>query len=428
MIGILGIVVLLLLIMLRVPIAFTFFAVGFVGTWIVKGINPAINVLGTSPFQTLQQTGWTVIPLFVCMGALTQYTGIASEFFEGVKRWIGHFRGGLLYSIIMANTAFGACCGAIIAAVVTFSSISLPETRKAKYSDTITLGCIVTSGVLSALVPPSLLFVIYAMLTQNSVLDLFMAGIIPGFLLAVLYGITTFILTRINPSLAPATPKTSWAERIKGLPLLLSISFLFVFMIGGMYVGMFTPTEAGGMGALIVLLIAAIKRKLSWSAIKQSSLETVSVVVMIGMLIIGANIFNVFLAITGVPQAIASFLTSISTSPWSIMIIVLTVYIIIGFFLDVTAAVILTLPMFYPALVSAGWNPIHIGVLIVFTIIIGGITPPFGMTVFALSGTTKIPAAQIFRGALPYLGALFACIILILIFPELSLWIPSSMK
>lgn len=426
-IGIIGVIVMLILLLHRVPISFTFFIVGFFGLWITKNFNAAINAVGTTPFQTMQQSGWTVVPLFVLMGFLTQYSGFASGFFEGVRRWLGHFRGGLLYSLVVANTAFGACCGSTTAAIVTFQSIALPETRKYHYDDKITLGCIATTSVLSALVPPSLLFVIYAMLTSNSVLNLFMAGLIPGIVLAVAFGVVVFIWTRINPNIAPSIPKATMKERLQGTPGMAGITLLFLAIIIGMYFGIVTPSEAGGAGCVVILVMALIRRKMTLKNFKQALLDTVTTVCMIGMLVMGANVFNVFLSITGVPQMVASALTSITTSPVGIMLIVVALYIVLGCFLDVTAAVILTLPMFYPAIVGAGWDPIHFGVIIVFVLVIGGVTPPFGMSVFTLSGASKVPASKIFRGVLPFLAALIICTILVIFVPGLSTWLPSTM-
>lgn len=426
-IGVIGVVVMLVLLLLRVPISFTFFIVGFVGLWLTKSFTAAINAVGTTPFQTMQQSGWTVVPLFVLMGFLTQYSGFASGFFEGVRRWVGHFRGGLLYSIIVANTAFGACCGSTTAAIVTFQSICLPETRKYQYDDKITLGCIASTSVLSALVPPSLLFVIYAMLTSTSVLNLFMAGMIPGILLAILFGVVVFIWTRFNPEIAPPIKKATMKERIQGTPGMAGIMLLFIAIILGMYFGIVTPSEAGGAGCVIILVMSLIKRTMTFSNFKHALRDTVSTVCMIGMLVMGANVFNVFLSITGVPQLVASILTGLTDSSIGVMLIVVALYIVLGCFLDVTAAVILTLPMFYPAITAAGWDPIHFGVIIVFVLVIGGISPPFGMSVFTLAGASKVPAGKIFRGVWPFLLALVVCTLIIIFVRDLSLWLPSTM-
>ena len=426
-IGVIGVIVMLILLLHRVPISFTFFIVGFVGIWVTKSLTAAINTVGTTPFQTMQQSGWTVVPLFVLMGFLTQYSGFASGFFEGVRRWIGHFKGGLLYSIIVANTAFGACCGSTTAAIVTFQSICLPETRKYNYDDKITLGCIASTSVLSALVPPSLLFVIYAMLTSTSVLNLFMAGLLPGILLAILFGVVVFIWTRFNPSIAPSIKKATMKERLQGTPGMAGIMLLFIAIILGMYFGIVTPSEAGGAGCVVIFLMSLIKRTMTFAKLKNALMDTVTTVCMIGMLVVGANVFNVFLSITGVPQLVASVLTGLTDSSIGVMMIVVVLYVILGCFLDVTAAVILTLPMFYPAITAAGWDPIHFGVIIVFVLVIGGISPPFGMSVFTLAGASKVASGKIFRGVIPFLAAMLICTLIVIFIPELSVWLPSTM-
>ncbi len=428
-IGYLGIALIFVLMFLGMPIAFSFIAVGFFGVLVVKGLGPALNVMGTNPFQTMTLYAWTCVPLFIFMGYLAQYTGIAEEFYEGVRRWIGRFRGGLAHAIIVANTAFGACTGDSIGAAVTFCTVSLPEMRKYKYDDALTIGSVAAGALLSALIPPSLGFIIYGVITEISIGKLFIAGVFPGLILAALYAGVVYIWCRINPVVGPPGPRTTWREKMGAAPGMWSIALVFVVIIGGLYLGVFTPTEAGAAGAFVVLVLGLARRKLNWQKFKTAGIEAGVTVGMVAFLLVGAMVFNVFLAVTGMPMAIARAVVGLTESPLLTMVIIIAIYFILGCFLDILAIVILTVPIFFPIAINAGWDPILFGVVIVIMMMTGSITPPFGIVVYALSGAAKdIPLFRVFRGAVPFVIALFICLALVIAFPQISLFLPGTMR
>jgi C4-dicarboxylate transporter, DctM subunit len=426
--GFIGLIVFFVIMFLGVPISFSFIAVGVFGVMWVKGLGPGLSLIATNPFQTMTMYAWTCVPLFVFMGYLAQHTGIAEEFYEGVRRWVGQFRGGLAHAIIVANTGFGACTGDSIGAAVTFCTVSLPEMRKYKYQDNLTLGCVAASASLSQLIPPSLSFIVYGVLTQNSIGRLFMAGVFPGLVLAFLFLFVVFIWVRVIPLAGPAGPKTTWKEKIGAAPGMWSIILIFVVILGGLYLGIFTPTEAGGAGAAVVFLIAILRRKLTWKGLKTAGLGAGSTVAMVAFLLIGAMVFNTFLAITGVPQAIAKSVVSVTQSPLILMLIVIVIYFILGCFLDILAIVILTVPIFYPILMHAGWDPILTGVIIVVMMMLGSLTPPFGINVYAIRGVVKdVPLFKIFSGTIPFIGAFVVLVVLLLVFPQIATFLPGVM-
>lgn len=426
--GFLGLIAFFLLMFLGVPISFSFIGIGVVGVMVVKGIAPGLNIIATNPFQTMTMYAWTCVPLFVLMGYLSQFTGIAEEFYDGVRKWVGHIRGGLAHAIIIANAGFGACTGDSIGAAVTFVTISLPEMRKYKYSDYLTFGCVAVGASLSQLIPPSISFIIYGVLTQNSIGKLFMAGIFPGILLTVLLSTIVYILIKINPDAGPAGPKTTWAEKIKAAPGMWSIILIYLVILGGLYLGIFTPTEAGAAGALVVLLIGLFRRKLTWQGLKQAGLNAGTTVAMVAFLLIGAMVFNTFLAITGVPQAIANFVANLEVSHAVLMTIIILIYIVLGSFLDILSIVILTIPIFYPIIIKIGFDPITFGVVIVLLMMIGSLSPPFGINVYAMKGAVKdVELFSIFRGTMPFLTAFIIMLLIVLMYPPLTLYLPSVM-
>lgn len=427
-IGIIGILLAFFLMFMRMPIALAFSAVGFGGILYLRGFGAALSALGTIPYSIMTQYIWTVAPLFILMGYITMNTRLAEEFYQGVGKWIGHLKGGLASTIVIGSAGFGAASGDVIGAAVTFSAISIPEMRKYKQADSLTLGTVAAGSNLSILIPPSLAFILYGAITEVSIGRLFIAGIIPGILQALLFIAVIYIECTLDPELAPPAPKCTWSERFQASIGMWALIFLFGVIIGGMYIGIFTPTEAAAVGSFIVIVLGIIRKKLSWTGFKESIRNSGVTSAMVGFLLVGTMIFNLFLVISGLPQTIASVITSLPLSPMMIMIMILFVYFLLGTFMDALAMVLLTVPIFFPIIVNLGFDPIHFGVLICIMMTIGHITPPFGIVIFAMSAVAPdVPLFKIFRGAMPFLGAMVVCLILVLLIPEIALWLPEKM-
>ena len=427
-VGIIGIIVSFILMFLRMPIALAFAVTGFLGIWYIRGLNAAFSAIGTIPYSTMTMYIWTVAPLFIMMGYMTMKSKLAEEFYDGVRKWIGHFRGGLATTIIFGSTGFGAASGDVIGAAVTFTAISLPEMRKFNYSDALTLGTVAAGSNLSILIPPSLAFILYGAITEVSIGKLFIAGIFPGILLSLLFIAVIYIECVIDPDIAPPAPKYSWRERLGASMGMWAIIVLFIIIIGGLYIGIFTPTEAAAVGAFAVIVLGLIRSNLGWQDFKEAVQVTGVTTAMVGFLLIGTMIFNLFLVVSGVPQKIAATIIGLSFSPMVIMGMILFVYFILGTFMDALAMVLLTVPIFFPIIVKLGFDPVHFGVLISIMMTIGHITPPFGIVCFAMSAVARdVPLFVIFRGAAPFLIAMFVCLILVLFIPDIALFLPKLM-
>lgn len=428
-IGLIGLVVVFVLLFLRMPIALAFLSTGFFGLWFLKGSGAALNILGTVPFTTASMYVWTTVPLFVFMGYLAEQTKIAEEFYEGVRRWVGHFRGGLATTVIIGNTAFGACTGDSISASVTFLTVSLPEMRKYGYADTLTLGSIASGSILAVLIPPSLPFIIVGALTETSIGKLFIAGIFPGLLLTLLYIVTIYILCLRNPLIGPPGPKTNFREKMGGALGMWSLIVVFAVIIGGLYLGVFSPTEAGAAGAFVVLILGLARRKLNWQLFKRALQSTGETVPLIGLLVVGTMVFNRFLVMSGGTVAIAKFLSGITESPVVFLLIIVVVYLVLGCFIDALSLTLLSVPILFPVVVQLGINPIQFAVVFVIITALGTLTPPFGIVVFAMSGAAKdVPLYTIFRGVMPFVIAVLVLNILVVFFPQISVWLPSMMR
>ncbi|MFX0202019.1 MAG: TRAP transporter large permease [Candidatus Hodarchaeota archaeon] len=426
--GTIGLIVVFLLLFLRMPIALAFMTTGFLGLCTTIGFDPALSILGTVPYSSMSMYVWTVVPLFVFMGYLAQHTKLAEEFYDGIRIWLGHLRGGLASAVILGNTAFGACTGDTISSSVTFLTISLPEMRKSKYADSLTLGSIAAGCQLAALIPPSLPFIIYGAITETSIGKLFIAGLLPGLLLAVLYIGVIYILCLMNPKLAPAMKKTTFSVKIKAAAGMWALIIMFVVIIGGIYMGLFSPTEAGAAGAFVVLLIGFLRGRINWQIIKASIKNTAMTVPTIGFLVIGTMIFNRFMAMSGFPVAIAESIKSLTDSSIEITLIIVVIFIIMGMFIDALSLTLLMVPILYPVIKSMGIDPVYFGVVIVIVTALGTITPPFGIVVYAMSGAAKdVPLFSIFRGVAPFLVAMLICNLLVIFFPNISLLLPSMM-
>lgn len=427
-VGVIGVIVTFVLIFLRMPICLAFGATGFFGIWYIRSLNAALNTIATVPYAVMTQYVWTVMALFVFMGYLALHTKLAEEFYGGVRRWIGHFRGGLASAVILGNTAFGTVCGDIISPAVTFTTISLPEMRKYNYDDRLTLGSVAAGSFLSVLIPPSLGFIIYGAITQTSIGQLFMAGIFPGLILSVLYGLTVYIICRLHPEMGPSSPPTTWKEKFSAGLGMWGLIAVFVVIIGGIYLGLFTPTEAGGAGAFVVLIFGAARRRLNWKGFKTVLVETGETLGMVLLLIVGVMIFNTFLVVTGGPAALARFMGGISASPVITLLIITAIYFVLGMFIDAMSIILLTVPILYPSLVAVGVDPLQFGVVAVMTLAVGAVTPPYGIVIYTMSKVAKdVPIATLFRGVAPFIFAMIICDFIVVFWPFICTYLPNTM-
>ncbi|MDR1573161.1 MAG: TRAP transporter large permease subunit [Clostridiales Family XIII bacterium] len=420
-VGIIGVIIFVVVMFMKLPVAIAMGVTGLFGLGLYLGWGPAFNSLATIPFSSLYNYTWSTVPMFVTMGYLAKNSGLAEDFYYGVRQWMGHMKGGLLHAVIVGNGAFGACSGDSIGAAVTFCSISLPETRKYGYDDGLTLGCIAGGSVLACIIPPSMMFIIYGSATQTSIGKLFVGGILPGILLVLMYMITIWLIVTRKPSLAPATEKTTMHARVKALPAMSFLILVFLIIIGGIYLGLFTPTEAGAFGVLAVLIIGLLRRRLTWASFKLSLKESASTIGMVGLLLAGSMVLQRFIVLTGIPNAVADFMTNATSSPIAFMIVAGLVLLVLGTFIDALPLLLLVAPIFYPISVSYGIDPTHFGIVCVVVIMIGTLTPPVGIALYALMGVAKdISLTVVIRGVLPFIFVMVVYSVLLIFFPQFS--------
>jgi len=429
LIGIIGFIILLILIFSQMPVGFAMAIVGFCGFAFIVSWDAAMSLMVRDFFEVFSSYNLTVIPLFVLMGQIAYHAGISSRLFHVAYRFIGHWPGGMAIATIGACAGFSAICGSTNATAATMTAVTLPEMRKYNYDDGLAAGVIAAGGSLGILVPPSVIFIIYGIMTEQSIGKLFMAGVLPGILLTFLFIVSIIITTQLNPKLAPRGPKTGWKDKLNSLSGLVETLILFVMVMGGLFIGFFTPTEAGGMGAFGALLIALIRQNIRFSGMVQALFETTRISCMIMIIVAGATIFGHFLAITRIPYDIAGWVAGFQMPPYCIMGIIILVFLLGGCFIDSLALIMLTVPIFYPVVQSLGYDPMWFGVMIVLVTQIGVITPPVGINVYVVSGVAKdIPLQVIFKGVIPLLIALLLCTLLMIPFPQIALFLPQMMQ
>lgn len=430
-IGYIGCIVAIILMFLGMSVAYAFGIVGFLGSGLILGWAPASSSVGLYPYTILSLEVYTVVPLFIFMGYIILYSGVGADFFNLARTWIGHVRGGLGMTTVIASSGFGAVSGDVVSAAVTMSAVSLPETRKYKYHDNLIIGAIAGGANLSFIIPPSLGFILYGGLTSTSIGKLFIAGILPGIMISLLFICLIYVLCRWHPDWAPILPASSWRERFNALRYGWVIIATFAVVIGGIYLGIFTPSEAAGIGCAFVIIVTAIKKQLKWEGFKKALLETGFTTGMVMLVLFCCMIFSLFLSLSGVAGVMEDYLLSLQTSPTVILIICLLLYLFIGLFMDVLAMILVTLPFTFPILVNGlSYDPIFIGVVVILTMILGHITPPFGIVIYSLKGSPvcyDIPLFQMFMAALPFAGIIILSIIILIIFPEIATFLPKLM-
>jgi C4-dicarboxylate transporter DctM subunit len=427
--GIIGICVLFGLLAMRMYIGLAMLLMGFLGYCIMMGIPAGLGLLDLVPYSVGSSYTLSVIPLFVLMGQFAMISGISSDLYKSVNSWFGSFPGGLSMASVVGCAGFAAVSGSSLATAATMGSVAIPEMKKYGYSPELATGCVAAGGTLGILIPPSLGFIIYGIITEQSIGRLFMAGILPGILLCLCFMVTIYIQCKLNPAIGPPAKRVAMKDRIRSLRGIWGLLFLFVLIMGGIYLGVFTPTEAAGIGAFGAFLIALLKRKLILRNIAESVLEAGKTTGMIFLIIIGAEFFTKFLGVTMLPMKLADYISGLSLSNYVVLTLIIIIYIILGCVMDSIAIMILTTPIFFPIITSRGFDPIWYGVIMVVVLEIGLITPPVGLNVFVIRGVSgDVPVSTIFKGILPFIGSCVFALFLFIAFPEIAMFIPNLMR
>jgi C4-dicarboxylate transporter, DctM subunit len=427
-IGSAGIIALLILLFIGIPISFAMGLVGLVGYAFVESIGQSLGILTLAPYSVASNYVLSAVPLFILMGLFAFYSGISHDLYQVSYKWFGWMPGGMAVATVVGCAGFAAVSGTSTGGAATMGTVALPEMKRFNYDPKFSAGTVAAGGTLGILIPPSGTLIIYGYLTEESVGKLFMAGIIPGILSAALYMAMIFIVCQKNPALGPPGPKFSIIERIKSLKGLWGMGALFVLVMGGIYAGIFTPTEAGAIGAGGSLLIAIALRKITFNILIKCLLDTCRITAMIFAIIIGAMIFNHFLTVTQFPMKTAEFISGLQFNKYIILILFILIYFVMGMFMDALAIIILTVPILYPIITSLGFDVIWFGIILVKCIEVALITPPLGMNVFVIKGVaSELSIHDIFRGIWYYLQMDLLTIVILIIFPQMSLWLPSVM-
>jgi C4-dicarboxylate transporter DctM subunit len=424
-VGIIGLVVLLLLFSTGIELGFAMALVGFAGFGYLSGFHSALSLLSRDVFDVITNYGYTVFPLFILMGQIGFHAGIAVRLYDSAHKFIGHIPGGLAMATVAGATAFKAICGSSAATSATFASVAIPEMERYGYDTKLSAGIVATVGTLGVIIPPSVTLIIMGILTEQSIGQLFIAGIIPGLIIAFLFIGVIYGWAKINPAVAPRSPRSSWKDRIRSLPEVLWVLLVFVLVVGGIMEGYFTPTEAGAVGTFAVLLLAIVKRDMTIKKYFISVRESIRTAVMLIMLIAGSTILGHFITITNIPQATADWIVTLPLNRYVIMILICLVYEIGGSFIDDLAFLIIATPIFYPAALKLGFHPLWFGIVIGVVAMIGVVIPPVAICVFVVKNITKVPMGTIYKGVVPFLTALVLVWALLFAFPELALWLPS---
>jgi tripartite ATP-independent transporter DctM subunit len=420
-----GFALLFLLLAASMPVGFVMAVVGLIGFALVVSPSAAFSMASLDLYTTFADYNLTTIPLFVLMGQVAFHTGISRGLFHAAYHWLGWLPGGLAMSTVGACTAFGAICGSGPATSATIASVALPEMRRYKYDLELATGCVAAGGGLGMLIPPSIVFIVYAILTEQSIGKLFLAGVLPGVLIAGLFCGVIYVQCRRRPDYGPAGPAFTWRERLASLRGVWETLLLFALVMGGMFAGYFTATEAAAVGAAGTLLIALAKRQLTWAKLLRCLNESIRTSCMVMTIVAGAIIFGRFLAVTQVPAQVATWLTGLPLPGWAIVGLIILFYLVGGCFLDALALDILTIPIFYPVILALNYDLLWFGVMIVVVTMMGVITPPVGVCAYVVSGMARdVPLEKIFRGSLPFLGALVFAAILFTVFPSLVTFLP----
>lgn len=424
-VGITALLILLILFLTGIELAFCMAIIGFVGFVYLVSFSAACNLLVKDFFDTFTSYSYTVIPLFVLMGQLASNSDIAKRLYTASHKWVGHVPGGLAMTTVAGATIFKAMCGSTLATAATFAGIAIPEMDRFGYKKELSTGVVASVGTIGMLIPPTVVLIIYGIIVEQSIGRLFLAGIVPGLLIAFLFLCVIYGWVKIDPEVAPSTPKASWSERLRVLPEFIVVGVIFTVVIGGLMIGVFSPTEAGSIGTFAVLILAACRKELTFRVLVKSWDESLRTAVMTLMLIAGSVVLGHFLAVTEIPFIAADWVTNLPIPRFLVMILIILVYLVGGSFIDDLAFMILATPIFYPAVVKLGYDPIWFGIMVGITIMIGVIIPPVAICVFVVRNITGVPFNVIYKGVLPFLLSLIACAILLFVFPQIATFLPN---
>jgi tripartite ATP-independent transporter DctM subunit len=426
--GLVGIGCLFVLLILRTPVAFAMMIVGFFGYWHLEGLRSASGMILTESFSTVSNYNLIVVPMFVLLGNIASAAGFSRGLYDAAFAWVGRFRGGLASASVLGCAVFAAVSGSSVATAVTLGKVALPEMKRLGYAPALSTGSIAAGGTLGFLIPPSTGFVIYAILTEQSIGRLFMAGILPGLLLTGLFILAIWLISVRDPAAGPRGAHVPLADRIRALAEAAPLLLVILLSIGGIYGGVFTPVEASGIGAALVLILAVARRRLSREGFRKAVLSTLTTAAMLYAIVIGANVLNPFFAVTRIPATLGEGLGALGLGPYGTLGVILLAYVVLGMFMDGLSMLVITIPVVFPVITGLGFDPIWFGVIAVIVIEMGMITPPVGLNVFVVRGVAgDVPLVTIFRGVLPFLGAMIVGLLLIIAFPGIALLLPNSM-
>ncbi|MEW6663636.1 MAG: TRAP transporter large permease subunit [Thermodesulfobacteriota bacterium] len=428
-VGILGVIGLLALMALRMHIGIAMGLVAFIAIAVLNGLDSAFSILAQTPLTQTSSYQMVIIPLFMLMGEFAYVSGLIQDAYKTIYKWVGHLPGGLAMAAIGGCAAFAAVCGSSSATAVVMVAVSLPEMRQRRYWPGLALGSLAAGGTLGILIPPSAAFVLYGIVTEQSIGKLFFSGVLPGILLTLLFWLAIYVQCRWDPRLGPTGPKSSWHDRLVSLKDLWTVAVLFGVVMGGIYSGLFTATEAAGVGVFAAFLLSVARRRFSRASFVTAMLNSLRTTGMVFVMIVGAMMFNYFVTMSGLTHALGAFIGGLSLHPMLIMIAILCLYIFLGCLMDVWAMLLIIVPIVLPIVTDLGFDPIYFGTLTVIMMELGMITPPVGMNVFIMAGMAKeVPMSAIYKGVAPFVIAMVICIALLLAFPQIAMFLPKVLK
>lgn len=423
-----GFAALILILLLKFPLGFSMMVVGFAGLIYLNGFEPALNVVGFEIIDIATNYGFVVLPLFVLMGVFVARAKLSDDLYETSNAWLGHFRGGLAMATVAACGGFAAVSGSSAATAATMAKVAIPSMRKYGYADTLAAGTVAAGGTIGILIPPSAAMIIYGILTESDIGALFMAGIIPGILTMTLYCLAIMGVVRVWPASGPMGERSSWTHRFQSLYRVWGVLVLFFLVLGGIFIGAYTPSEAGAIGAVGALVFAILRRKMTLSAFFKSLVEAGFITTQIFTVAFGALILNQFINLSGMPEAIIGFIEALDVAPLTVVFIILGIYVILGMFTDGFAMIFISVPIFVPIVEALGFDLIWWGIVTVMAVEISLITPPVGLNVFVLkSMLPDVPLTSIFKGIAPFFIADLIRLGVIVFFPVVVLWLPKVM-
>jgi len=429
LVALLGFVGMFALMAVRVPIGIAMGIAGVGGFALLSGTTPALNLLANVPLSVLTDYNLIVIPMFILMGAFASHSGMSTELFKAGRAWLGHRRGGLALASIAACGGFSAINGSSVATAATMTQVALPEMRRAGYHPGFSAGLIAAGGTLGIMIPPSVIMVLYGIMTETDITKLFAAGIIPGFMAIGFYSVVVAIVARLRPDTMPRGERLGWGERFASLRPLWAVVVLFVFVLGGIYGGIFTVQEAAGVGAIGTLAIGMLRGRLGWKQIKAALIGALRVSSAIMMIVVGAYLFGYFLTITQFTQNAVEFLVHLPVGPYGVLALIMVGYLILGAVMDELAMILLTVPIVFPAMMQLGFDPVWFGVIVVMAVTFGMICPPVGMNVFVINSIARdVPLGAIYKGTMPFIAVDVLRLLILCAFPALSLWLPGFIE